>query len=174
MSNVSFNKVSKFDVQILKAISELSFRQAFENDNDPNDFEDYIQNAFSLNQLLTEIENSNSEFYFMIIPEEKSPVGYIKLNWGPAQSEDLNSSHIELERIYLLNEFRGKGYGNQLLNHATEIALKKEKEIIWLGVWEKNESAIRFYERNGFRIFGEHFFFIGKDKQRDLLLKLNL
>jgi ribosomal protein S18 acetylase RimI-like enzyme len=45
---------------------------------------------------------------------------------------------------------------------------------LWLGVWEKNEPAIRFYEKNGFKKFSKHIFKLGNDEQTDLLLKKTL
>ena len=29
-------------------------------------------------------------------------------------------------------------------------------DVMWLGVWEYNPRAQRFYEKNGFRIVGSH------------------
>jgi ribosomal protein S18 acetylase RimI-like enzyme len=41
---------------------------------------------------------------------------------------------------------------------------------VWLGVWERNPRAIRFYERNGFAAVGDHIFQLGSDPQRDLIM----
>jgi ribosomal protein S18 acetylase RimI-like enzyme len=42
---------------------------------------------------------------------------------------------------------------------------------MWLGVWEYNPRAQRFYEKNGFRIVGKHVFQLGTDPQTDLLMQ---
>jgi hypothetical protein len=47
-------------------------------------------------------------------------------------------------------------------------------DSLWLGVWEKNEGAIRFYERNGFSVTGSHPFRMGDEIQTDLIMKLPL
>jgi ribosomal protein S18 acetylase RimI-like enzyme len=44
----------------------------------------------------------------------------------------------------------------------------------WLGVWEDNHRAIRFYEKNGFEKFDSHPFILGESKQTDLLMKLRI
>jgi len=54
---------------------------------------------------------------------------------------------------------------------SLEIARKKQKQFIWLGVWEKNKRAIDFYTRWGFEKFGEWDFLLGNDLQRDWLMK---
>ena len=35
---------------------------------------------------------------------------------------------------------------------ALEIAKSKSFKYVWLGVWEQNLKAIRFYEKNGFNV----------------------
>ena len=45
---------------------------------------------------------------------------------------------------------------------------------VWLGVWEKNFRAIRFYKKYGFKKFGQHKFLLGNDLQTDYLLEMDL
>ena len=64
--------------------------------------------------------------------------------------------------------------GQLLLDHSIQIAKEKNAEFIWLGVWEHNERALKFYENNGFEVYSKHDFVLGKDVQTDLLMKMNL
>ena len=89
---------------------------------------------------------------------------------GDAQTEVIEKG-IEIERIYLLSTYQNKGIGQLMLNKILEIAATLGNDKIWLGVWKKNKGAIRFYERNGFRKFGDHSFFLGTDKQTDILME---
>ena len=98
-------------------------------------------------------------------------VGYIKLNFGSAQKEQEDENALELERIYLLPTQQGNGAGSLLLNAIFEIAKNRKAKYIWLGVWEHNSGAIRFYERHNFVKFGAHNFMLGSDLQTDLLMK---
>ncbi len=50
-------------------------------------------------------------------------------------------------------------------------AKQRNFDSIWLGVWEKNFSAIQLYHKRGFEKFGEHTFQMGDDAQTDWLLK---
>ena len=47
-------------------------------------------------------------------------------------------------------------------------------EYVWLGVWEHNHKAIKFYQDKGFVRFGEHVFVLGEDRQTDFLMKKTL
>lgn len=67
-----------------------------------------------------------------------------------------------------------KGVGKFLLEHAINSARQKQKKYVWLGVWEKNERALRFYEQNGFYRIGTHCFILGKDRQIDHIMRKDL
>ncbi len=160
------------DLRELLEIAKRTFIDAFEKDNNPDDFKIYLASAFSEKQLKKEILNPNSHFYFAFL--DGVLVGYFKLNEGDAQNEQFKETTIELERIYVLDTFQKQGVGKKLLFEVIRIASNKNASFLWLGVWEENEAAIRFYERYGFEKFSEHSYFIGTDKQQDWLLKLTL
>ena len=81
---------------------------------------------------------------------------------------------IELERIYAQKQLIGKGVGSALMNACLDHAARHSFESVWLGVWERNERAISFYERFGFKAVGETTFLIGTDLQRDVVFELRL
>ena len=101
-------------------------------------------------------------------------VGYLKINFGSAQTDLNDRDAMELERIYVLGKFQGKSIGKKLLTDVIQIAKKKEMNYLWLGVWKKNEKAIEFYKKQGFTTFNSHSFKMGTEIQTDLLMKLTL
>tara|TARA_R110000868_G_scaffold376115_1_gene640886 strand:+ start:104 stop:688 length:585 start_codon:yes stop_codon:yes gene_type:complete len=169
---LTYTKCSLTDLQQLRQISEQTFVTAFEKDNDPNDFKNYIENAFALERIKEELLNPDSDFFFVYSNNEI--LGYFKLNVGVAQSDIKQDDSIELERIYVLVEHQGLGLGEVFLNHIKNVALKRKKKMLWLGVWEQNIRAIKFYERQGFRKFDTHPYFIGSDEQTDWLMCFDL
>lgn len=68
---------------------------------------------------------------------------------------------LEVERIYIRRAYQGQGLGKYLIQKSIDIAKEKNKQNMWLGVWEKNESAIRFYKGLGFVLHGAHSFYMG-------------
>jgi ribosomal protein S18 acetylase RimI-like enzyme len=101
-------------------------------------------------------------------------IGYLKVNFGKAQTDFKEDDSIEIERVYVMVEFHGKEVGKKLLVKAIEISREKNAKSVWLGVWEKNYKAIRFYHKNGFLEFGKHPFILGDDIQTDILMELQL
>ncbi|MBU2267899.1 MAG: GNAT family N-acetyltransferase, partial [Bacteroidetes bacterium] len=65
-----------------------------------------------------------------------------------------------------------KGLGAIVLNEVKMRAIQKDKIYIWLGVWEHNIKAIKFYQKQGFEKFDEHVYPIGDDPQTDWMMKL--
>lgn len=93
---------------------------------------------------------------------------------NPAQTDRNDPASLEIERIYVSGGFQGEGLGRYLMEQAIQIAVARKKKYIWLGVWEKNERAIRFYKRNGFYKTGIHSFVVGEDVQTDHLMRKDL
>jgi ribosomal protein S18 acetylase RimI-like enzyme len=114
----------------------------------------------------------NSEFYFALLDD--SVIGYLKLNYGQSQTEIKDNDALEIERIYVLKEFHGKKVGQLLYERAMQVGQQMNASYVWLGVWEKNPRAIRFYRKNGFVEFGKHIFKLGNDEQTDIMMKRQL
>ena len=160
------------DLDQLELISRKTFTEAFAAQNNPKDFEHYLNTALTSETLANELAHPHTSFYFVRNPKET--VGYIKINDAKAQTDIHDKSSYELERIYVLSGNQGHGIGEWMIEKVVYLAQEAKKDYIWLGVWEENTAAIRFYEKKGFVKFGKHPYYIGKDKQMDWLMKLDL
>ncbi|KIL39008.1 GNAT family acetyltransferase [Gordoniibacillus kamchatkensis] len=169
---VKITKCSREDFQILQEISIETFNDTFKDQNSPENMIAYLERAFNSNQLEKELSNISSEFYFIYFNEELA--GYLKVNMNDAQSEKMGDESLEIERIYIRYKFQRKGLGKYLINKAMEIAIRQNKKMIWLGVWEKNENAIDFYKRKGFVQTGAHSFYMGDEEQIDYIMTKTL
>jgi ribosomal protein S18 acetylase RimI-like enzyme len=132
----------------------------------------YLEDGFSNAKLSAELDNPNSEFYFATL--NNTVIGYLKINFGLAQTELKDDKALEIERIYVLKEFHGKKVGQLLYDQAIHLAKEKKADYVWLGVWEKNHRAIQFYTKNGFVEFDQHIFVLGDDEQTDIMMKLEI
>ncbi len=165
-------EITKFGVESVGLLLEVgleTFRAAFEADNTPEDFNAYISKAFDVEVLKEELRNEASEFYFA--KQSGEIAGYLKLNHPPAQGENVGDNCLEIQRIYSLPAYYGKGIGEALMEKSIAIARQNNYDFIWLGVWEHNPRAIRFYEKKGFEVFGNHPFLFGTDLQTDILMR---
>ncbi len=160
------------DLAVLRNFSYMTFDDTFRPMNSPSTMDDYMKQAFDMTRLRDELLNIHSSFYFLYADEQLA--GYFKLNEAAAQTDIHDPESIEIERIYVDKKFQGKGLGSFLMNKAIDIAHTRQKSYIWLGVWEKNEKALRFYKRNGFSAIGTHSFFMGQEEQTDFIMRKDL
>lgn len=165
---IAIKKCTMEDIVLLQEISIETFNETFKNQNSPESMNAYLERAFNLEQLEKELSNVSSEFYFIYSNEEIA--GYLKVNLNNAQSENMGNESLEVERIYIGQRHHKQGLGKYLMNKAIQIAIARDKEKIWLGVWEKNESAIAFYNKMGFVQTGAHSFYMGEEEQIDYIM----
>lgn len=156
------------DIHELQKISRGTFTETFEEHNSPEHLSAYLEKAYNLNQLESELANPSSQFFFIYSNHEVA--GYLKINTGEAQTEAMDSDSLEIERIYVKKKFHKHGLGKRLMDEAFAIAAREKKSKIWLGVWEANDNAIAFYGKKGFVQQGSHSFFMGDDEQVDLIM----
>lgn len=166
---VDIERIGANRLAALRALACTTFMEAFAADNSPEQMQRYLTQRMSEAQLLSELQCSESEYYFALYQGE--PIAYLKLNYGAAQTEDQGAACLELERIYVLQKFWERGVGQQLLDFAFARAASLGKNCLWLGVWEYNYRALRFYQKNGFEVFGKHSFVLGTELQEDLLMR---
>ncbi len=164
--------ITHSDLIPLQAISRQTFFETFADSNSEENMTKYLDTAYAAEKLSLEMASPSSEFYFAEI--DGKVVGYLKVNFGVAQTELKDNSALEIERIYVLKEFHGAKVGQALYQKALEIAKSHNVNYLWLGVWEENHRALSFYKKNGFVEFDKHLFTLGEDTQTDLMMKLML
>ncbi len=172
MTNIEIIKVELKDIDKLQKIGRQTFSETFSDGNTEENMAKYLDEGFSIDKLTIELNDKNAEFYFATF--NKNVIGYLKLNFGQSQTELKDDKGLEIERIYVKNEFHGKKVGQLLYDKALEIAHLNKSDFVWLGVWEKNPRAINFYKKNGFVEFDTHIFKLGNDEQTDIMMKLKL
>ncbi|OMF15427.1 GNAT family N-acetyltransferase [Paenibacillus amylolyticus] len=152
----------------LQEISYETFNETFKAQNSPENMKAYLEKAFNREQLESELSVTDSQFLFIYVNHKLA--GYMKVNINDAQSEKMGMESLEIERVYIKKEFQKHGLGKVLLHKAIEMATEHQKRNIWLGVWEKNENAIAFYEKMGFVQTGAHVFVMGDEEQIDFIM----
>ena len=166
---VVVSETSQQDLKALQHIARETFFETFAASNTEADMKKYLEENFSDAKMRAELSNPGS--VFCLAWDNEIPVGYLKVNSGQAQTELMGGAALEIERIYVKGAYHGKKVGQLLYEKALEIAQIKEITYLWLGVWEKNPKAIRFYEKNGFVAFDKHIFKLGQDEQTDIMMK---
>ncbi len=171
---IQIRKATSVDAELLTDLSYTTFWDAFADHpkNAPDDLAHYMREAFNVEQIATEL--ADPESIFLIAEIDGKTAGYAKLIADSTERGITATRPIELSRLYSHQEFLGRGVGQSLMDHCFEIARSGGHDVMWLGVWEYNPRAQRFYEKNGFREVGKHVFQLGSDPQTDLLMQREL
>lgn len=97
-------------------------------------------------------------------------VGYIQMVLNTKESYE--GTPLELKRFYLLEAQHGRGIAKDMMAMCYQIAKEWGYNKFWLGVWEHNDRAQKFYAKCGFRKVSSHDFDMGGEIQTDdILLK---
>lgn len=174
MPEIHIRQATLEDAKALTDLAYTTFWDAFAHHpkNAPDDLNHYMRQAFSLEQTAKELADEDS--LFLIAELEGEPAGYAKLIIDATEDGITAERPIELNRLYAHQQFLGKGIGQALMDACFERARVHDHDVMWLGVWEFNPRAQRFYEKNGFRVVGSHVFQLGEDPQTDLLMQRDL
>ena len=156
------------DVEIVADLSARTFVSAYKTMLPDEALGDFVDSAFSQNKIREEMDIPGS--HFLLAYEGETLVGYAFLREAGPPTGVTGAKPVELARIYFEGHVTGKGYGSMLMNACIDRAIQAGYDVLWLGVWERNERAIRFYEKRGFVQVGSLPFVFGDQLHTDLVM----
>ena len=170
--NLFIRQADISDVQIICALGVTTFYEAYFEQDGSHDLANYVLENFSQAQIEDELNNQDSTFF--IAELNGKAVGYAKLRENSKVDCLKSDDAIELQRIYILEKAKGKGVGDGLMKRCFTEARAKGCKKIWLGVWERNLAAQKFYEKLGFVKVGELQFPYADTVGTNFVLKMDL
>ena len=174
IENIVVRRAEAEDIDGLADFAARSFRDTFEADNDVRNIDDYLRSSLTATSLRDGFNDASNLFLIAVQEGEDVPVGYATLCTKSHDPSINGQNTIEIERIYADKRVIGCGVGAALMRACLNVAEDLGCEAIWLGVWEKNERAIRFYERWKFTPVGVRQFALGSELQDDLVMSRKL
>ena len=166
---VTIRRANSDDAKVLAELGARTFEQTFAADNTSEDMAAYLALHFSVAQQTAELAHPVSTF--LIAEVDGQAAGYAKLHAGEPPKDIEGAKPIELVRLYVSQEWLGRGVGEALMRACIDEAHTAGAKTLWLGVWERNARAQAFYRKWDFRAVGEHMFQLGADMQRDILME---
>ncbi len=170
--NLILRKASLTDATVIADFARQTFETAFGPDNTPEDMRAYLDACFSTPRIQDEL--INPEVIYLLAHADDQLVGYVKLEAVPPPDYDAAIKPVQLSRIYVASHLLGQGLGSQLMQLTLQECRQQGYESVWLGVWDQNLRAQRFYERCGYKKIGKKSFILGSDIQVDTVYLLQL
>jgi ribosomal protein S18 acetylase RimI-like enzyme len=156
------------DAAALAELAERTFNETFAADNRPEDIELHAAQAYGESQQEREI--LDPDIATLMVEVGGHLAGYAQLRSGEPPTCVAGESPIELWRFYVAREWHGRGIAQALMLKVESVASGRGGRTLWLGVWERNERAKAFYNKNGFSRVGSHVYMVGTDAQTDLIM----
>jgi ribosomal protein S18 acetylase RimI-like enzyme len=168
-------KIRNAKIEEVAAVRELAievYNDTFAEFNTQENLDAFFKDAYNLETFKTEFSELGSALYVAL--DELKIIGFLRMRKNHEVDKHLGKNHVELHRLYIHRDYHGGTVSKMFMEEALAFAKKGKFEWIWLGVWEKNFRAQKFYSKWGFERFGEHIFQMGDDPQTDWLLKKKL
>ncbi len=167
--NYQFRLANFEDAAAIRQLSEKTFRDTYAIYNTPENMKQHVAKNFTLKQIENELQDTDSQYF--IIEFEKEIVAFAKLLKNHSTEGLEGQKVVEIERFYVDKTLQGQQLGRKLMDFCMEWSVENNFEIIWLGVWENNPNAIKFYQKMGFEVLGKHTFVLGTELQTDFTMK---
>lgn len=84
-----------------------------------------------------------SDIYIALDINTNKLIGFIKLH--------IRKNTVNVNQLYIRDEYRQSGYGSELLKFAESIAVNQLKKILTISVYDENEIAKLVYLKYGFK-----------------------
>ena len=170
MDEITMRRITPEDVPALSIISKKTFYDTFTGTCTPEDMEDFLKKYYNEKTLLHEVTETGIEYYFGEVAGE--PVGYLSFKEECPEFEEIKGKKaLELKRFYVSKEYHGKGAAQKMISFFTERAIEEDYDVVFLGVWEFNYRAQKFYSKHDFVLTNhKHDFPIGNTPQTDVYM----
>jgi diamine N-acetyltransferase len=166
---IRIRRAEEDDAPALSALAEKTFRDAFADSNTTANMQLHCSANYGQALQLAEIRDSSLETW--VVDSDSRLAAYVQLRLEATSPMISGERPVEIERFYVDALHHGAGLAHQLMAHVVARAEAAGSTVLWLGVWERNARAQAFYRKWRFDVAAEHIFMVGKDPQRDLVMR---
>ncbi|WMJ70225.1 GNAT family N-acetyltransferase [Stenotrophomonas sp. 24(2023)] len=165
---LSIRRATLADAEALSAIAIATYTETWGDSYPPQDLHDFLQAHYSTVPQQQELADPRSAIW--LLHEGDAVVGYLAAGANTLPHADAAEGDIELKRLYVSARHQGSGHGARLMDTFMAWLDHPQRRRLWVGVWEDNLGAQRFYARYGCRKAGEYDFIVGASRDREFIL----
>lgn len=165
MQHLTLLPVSETDLPRLRELALATWEPTYQNILSREQLLFMQEEIYTIPALRNQLAGGQ-EFYFISAPSGE--IGFLSVTL-----KDAAEGRYKLNKLYLLPEMQGKGFGKKALNAAAELVKSKGGNFLELNVNRHNPAKF-FYERCGFSIIREEDIPIGPYWMNDFVLEKKL
>ena len=165
--DISIRRCTIADAPALSVLAQRTFYDTFTGTCTEADMHSFLQEFYNEPRLAAELADASNPVFFAEINDV--PAGYIRFGDNPVPfPDDTSLKALEIGRLYVDKAFHRTGIAQRLMQVYLDFAAANDYRLLWLGVWEHNHRAQRFYAKYGFSFTGNtHPFPIADTPQTD-------
>ena len=156
---ITFRRPTDGDIHEIQMVALAAWSHAFAGIYAPATVRRKVAEYYSATSLGVAIREAEAgKAFFLVATDGRRLVGYanggrIKNPWRDPSKPDGKAYHVsgwELNRIFLLPEFTGRGIGRGLLDRWEKFLGDMDADHYFVTYHRRNRLARDFYHRNGF------------------------
>jgi GNAT superfamily N-acetyltransferase len=148
------------DVRRLPPVARHIFSETFAHLFEARAFAEFCDTAYGEAGTMA-ADLGDAAIRWRIAEAGGAPIGYAKLRPLAAPAPRPAPGALELQQIYVLSAWHGKGVADALMHWSIAMAQQDGATELYLTVFDHNERAKRFYARYGFSEVGHCSFTLG-------------
>jgi ribosomal protein S18 acetylase RimI-like enzyme len=166
-NDIEYRKANCSDARKLAILYKQVYIQTYGTEGVSDEFADFITPLFSPERIVNTITDDPDQ---IIVAEYKGNlVGVAEI--GNNKLAPIGALVApELNKLYILEWFCGRGIGYRLLREVEEVIVQRGHTHMWLWVLASNQRAVEFYERNEFEGIGFASFQMAKNVYENLVM----
>jgi ribosomal protein S18 acetylase RimI-like enzyme len=138
---LSIRRATAADIPLLRDMAERTWRKGYEKIISPEQMDYMLERMYAPEVIAQEMKDG---VIWELGFDQETPVGFQSCAFEPGERT------LKLNKLYVLPEAQGLGFGKALLARVAELAATLGAHKVWLQVNKKNTGAIRAYERAGY------------------------
>jgi ribosomal protein S18 acetylase RimI-like enzyme len=153
-------------------LSRKTFIETYFEVSDKKQVLKFIDTYLTIQKIKEDLQNPSILFY--IARKGIQGVGILKIVENVTAKGIEDKKCLMLDKLFVLKDYHGNKIGTDLMDIAKQHAFDNHFQVIWLQVWQKNSSAIKFYQHGGFVVYDTCLFEYYEEPENDFLLKFDL
>ncbi|SDQ15874.1 L-amino acid N-acyltransferase YncA [Chryseobacterium soldanellicola] len=147
-------KATENDISLIQDLAKRSWENAYAEILSAEQMDFMLSAMYSHEEIAGHLQKPDYHYYLILDENNDSFEGFI------GYEHHYEEKTTKLHRIYLVPESKGKGFGKNALQFLNQKASENGDNRIILNV-NKYNSAKKFYESQGYKVYDEGVFDIG-------------
>jgi diamine N-acetyltransferase len=170
--SVVYRDAALADAEALSDLARETFVATFGALYPVADLKHYIAHTYG--RALQAAEIADASMHHRLADEGGALVGYARAGAYKLPFDSGGRRAFELHRLYVREEVKGTGVAAALMDWTHAVAAAAGAQDLYLGVYQGNSRAQRFYARYGFEIVGEYLFSVGATRDPEYIMRKRL